>query len=240
MRSARYFLCNWLLLTVMKCIYIGLDNRNRTCGIVTPNHVLYQTELYPDMEQHTGFEPAQPAWKAGMLAVKHQCCILVRMVGFEPTRCKPGILSPLCLPIPSHPHLERIVRIELTNNSFADCSLNHLGICAFGGIGRCRTFILRIFSPALRPHKLRFHMVESRGLEPLHRINDGRISNPLQYQLCLTLHKEVAHKHYQRKMKCHGNFLLAEWFANQSYPTMVRHAGFEPTTNGLKVRCSTD
>lgn len=27
------------------------------------------------MERHTGFEPAHPAWKAGMLTVKHQCRI---------------------------------------------------------------------------------------------------------------------------------------------------------------------
>lgn len=31
-------------------------------------------------------------------------------------------------------------------------------------------------------------LAESRGLEPLPRINEERFSKPLQYQLCLTLH----------------------------------------------------
>ena len=33
-----------------------------------------------DMEQHKGFEPSHPVWKTGMLAVKHQCCRVRRLL----------------------------------------------------------------------------------------------------------------------------------------------------------------
>ena len=28
------------------------------------------------LEQYTGFEPVPPAWKAGMLAIEHQYCMV--------------------------------------------------------------------------------------------------------------------------------------------------------------------
>ena len=35
------------------------------------------------MEQYTGFEPVPPAWKAGMLAIEHQYC-MVLAYGYNP------------------------------------------------------------------------------------------------------------------------------------------------------------
>lgn len=35
-------------------------------------------------------------------------------------------------------------------------------------------------------------VAEGTGLEPVPRINEERFSKPLQYQLCLTLHKYIA------------------------------------------------
>ena len=45
---------------------------------------------------------------------------------------------------------------------------------------------LQFFMQKNRP-KGRFFMAESIGLEPMPRKDEERVSNPLQYQLCLTL-----------------------------------------------------
>ena len=102
-------------------------------------------------------------------------CLLSGAASGSRTRTTLGhrILSPSRLPIPTPPHnlktaLKLIIsqsRQPLRQFSFGriqDSNLQKgfLLLLSFyiGGPGRCRTFILWIFSPALRPHKLPAHI----------------------------------------------------------------------------------
>ena len=80
-------------------------------GIEPPSEVWKTAILaiirHPHMERIEGIEPSTKPWQSFVLPLNY-IRILVLVAGLEPARyCYHGILSPGCLPIPPHEHINK-------------------------------------------------------------------------------------------------------------------------------------
>ena len=80
-------------------------------GIEPPSEVWKTAILaiirHPHMERIEGIEPSTKSWQGFVLPLNY-IRILVLVAGLEPARyCYHGILSPGCLPIPPHEHINK-------------------------------------------------------------------------------------------------------------------------------------
>ena len=61
----------------------GRDDRARTCDLMLPKHVFYQTELHPCLAGHKGFEPLLLDLESNVLPLTLMT-YMVELTGIEP------------------------------------------------------------------------------------------------------------------------------------------------------------